>query len=196
MLVRDAIPLIVAASAELLAGCRHEKADAVTSRLQQLRLVSIKAPEPLQQLAYLSSASAKIRHPSLAKILDACGHLLPWAAGDYDLPTSIAGKNTFVQLVGPEGPLVADEIRLGLYLQSPHCFYPPHNHAAEELYYLLSGIVEWQKDDDGFSTLSAPELIHHRPWQRHAMRTLAEPFLALWVWTGDIRDSTYNIDRA
>ena len=196
MFVRDAIPLIVEASADLLVHSGHERAADLASQFQNLGLRSVKPPEVLQPIAFLPFASQKCEFPPLARVLIECGHQLPWTAGDYELPPSIAGKNMFVELVGPEGPLVSEQITCGLYLQSPNSFYPPHNHSAEEFYYLLSGSAEWQKDDGKFSFLSAPKLVHHEPWQRHAMRTGEDPLLAFWVWFGDIRESTFTVDPA
>mgnify|MGYP001085513339 CR=1 FL=1 len=118
---------------------------------------------------------------------------LPWTDGGFSLPAAIKGRNAYAELVGPEGPVVSGRCRFGLYLQEPDCLYPPHSHAAEELYLLLDGSAEWQLDDCRPFTPPSPGLVHHQPWQKHAMRTGASPLLALWAWLGDIRYGTYTI---
>ena len=118
---------------------------------------------------------------------------LPWTDGGFALPASIKGRNAYAELIGPEGPVVSDKCRFGFYLQAPDCLYPPHSHAAEELYLLLGGSAEWQLDDGKPFVPPDSGLVHHLPWQKHAMRTGASPLLALWVWLGDIRYGTYSI---
>lgn len=141
--------------------------------------------DPPQALPVLSHL------PSIAMPHELAG--LPWTDGGFSLPAVIKGRNAYAELIGPEGPVVSDNCRFGFYLQAPDCFYPPHSHAAEEFYLLLSGSAEWQLDDSSSFTLPSPGLVHHRPWQKHAMRTGTSPLLALWVWLGDIRYGTYSI---
>ncbi len=139
-------------------------------------------PQALPVLGHLPSVAMR---PELAS--------LPWTDGGFSLPAAIKGRNAYAELIGPEGPVVSAKCRFGLYLQAPDCLYPPHSHAAEELYLLISGPVEWQLDDSTPFTPPGSGLVHHLPWQKHAMRTGASPLLALWAWLGDIRYGTYTI---
>lgn len=139
-------------------------------------------PQALPVLGHLPSVAMR---PELAG--------LPWTDGGFSLPPAIKSRNAYAELIGPEGPVVSDKCRFGFYLQAPDCLYPPHSHAAEELYLLLDGSAEWQLDDCRPFTPPSPGLVHHQPWQKHAMRTGASPLLALWVWLGDIRYGTYTI---
>lgn len=140
-------------------------------------------PQTLPVLSHLSSVT--MTGHELAN--------LPWTDGGFSLPAAIKGRNAYAELVGPEGPILSAKCRFGFYLQAPDCLYPPHSHAAEELYLLLDGSVEWQLDDGKPFMPPSPGLVHHQPWQKHAMRTGASPLLALWVWLGDIRYGTYTI---
>lgn len=141
--------------------------------------------DPPQALAVLSQLPSIAAWPELAR--------LPWTDGDFSMPAAIRSRNAYAELVGPEGPLLSTRCRFGFYLQAPDCLYPPHSHAAEELYLLLSGSAEWWLDDSEPFLPPCPGLVHHLPWQKHAMRTGAFPLLALWVWLGDIRYGTYKI---
>ena len=129
--------------------------------------------QPQPALASLSAALAKLPPGALAPLLKACAPRLAWTVGDFKMPASFAGRSAYVEIVGPEGLAHRHDLRFGLYLQTPESLYPPHNHAAEELYYVLSGTARWQKADGEFHAKSPGTLIRHAPWERHAMKTAA-----------------------
>ena len=66
----------------------------------------------------------------------------------------------------------------------PEVTYPPHAHEAAEVYLPLSGVAWWQKGEAEFAPVPAGQPIYHAPWVPHAMRTGAEPLLALYLWRG------------
>ena len=43
------------------------------------------------------------------------------------------------QIVGKRGPLVSSELLFGMFLLAPQATYPLHQHAALEIYCVLSG---------------------------------------------------------
>ena len=133
-------------------------------------------------------------HPLVRDHLLDLAEGLPWTDRNFAMPGSFAGRYAYVEIVGPTGVLAHDGFRFGLYLQTLNSFYPSHSHAAEELYFVLSGIAQWQRGDRPFAAQDVGNAIHHRPWESHAMRTAAEPLLAIWAWVGDLRTETYKID--
>jgi mannose-6-phosphate isomerase-like protein (cupin superfamily) len=145
-------------------------------------------------LACLGTALDALPAGPLARPLRAVAPLVPWTVGDFKMPASFAGRSAYVEILGPDGFAGPETLRFGLYVQTPESFYPPHSHAAEELYYVLSGTARWQKDDGEPAPRSPGTLIVHGPWQRHAMRTAAEPLLAMWAWTGDLNTESYRVD--
>ncbi len=154
------------------------------------------AGEPQPALASLSAALANLPPGPLAPLLRTCAPAVAWTVGDFKMPASFAGRSAYVEIVGPEGLAQREDLRFGLYVQTPDSFYPPHNHAAEELYYVLSGTAHWQKADGEFRAMAPGTLIRHASWERHAMRTAGEPLLAMWSWTGDLNVATYRVDGA
>ena len=112
---------------------------------------------------------------------------LPWVyhyaprAGATDLAERIA----FAELIGPDGPLRAPAVRVGLTLIAPHTAYPLHAHPAVELYWVLFGHARWA-GRHGERVVPPGEFVLHDSREPHAMRTSAEPLLALWGWSGDI----------
>ncbi len=188
---------LIATAAEAYRATGEPSATALASQLgASSPSFVLPAGEPQPTLASLSAALDNLPPGPLAPLLKACAPRIPWTVGDFKMPASFAGRSAYVEIVGPEGLAHRDDLRFGLYVQAPQSLYPPHNHAAEELYYVLSGTAGWQKADGEFRAMAPGTLIRHAPWERHAMRTAAEPLLALWTWTGDLSISTYRVDGA
>ena len=97
------------------------------------------------------------------------------------------------EIIGPSGQINNDKVRFGLFFQEPEITYPIHCHAAEEFYLTISGPSEWKKNNDEWCSHGAGDVIHHLPFQPHAIRTKNTPLLAIWGWTGDIRSNSYQI---
>ncbi|GLZ46150.1 hypothetical protein Acsp06_23350 [Actinomycetospora sp. NBRC 106375] len=93
---------------------------------------------------------------------------------------------TFLDLYAHATLAEADDVALGLVLLGPGVHYPPHHHPAEE-FYLPAGSIRWLHAAGGEP---APEpagvLVHHTPWQPHAMTTGDRPVLLVYVWTGPV----------
>ena len=100
----------------------------------------------------------------------------------------------YAELVGPQGPVRAPGLRLGVLLLGPGVLYPLHSHPAEELYLAVSGTAAWSRGRGPFVPRPPGSLIHHRPLEPHAMRAGEEPMLAVWAWTGDIATPARLID--
>jgi len=92
----------------------------------------------------------------------------------------------YVELVGPERAFESRRLLVGFLLLGPHTLYPDHSHAAEEVYYVVSGRAFWRRGDGPWRTEPPGAVIHHAPYVPHAMRTGHEPLLALYCWMGDV----------
>lgn len=150
--------------------------------------------EPPPAPAWLAAALDGLPADDLARALRASALEIPWIIGGAKMPASFAQRSAYNEIVGPDGFAASDSLRFGLYTQAPESFYPPHSHAAEEFYYVLSGTAGWQKGEETLSPRSPGSCIRHAPWQRHAMKTMAQPLLALWVWTGDLDMASYRME--
>ncbi|WP_419904913.1 dimethylsulfonioproprionate lyase family protein [Kiloniella sp.] len=93
----------------------------------------------------------------------------------------------FIELVGNKaGFYEAEGVRCGLLLLGPGLHYPAHNHAAEEIYHVLSGDQTlWRRAEEDWCTHPAGSTIHHAPWMIHETKTGDQPLLALYCWLGD-----------
>ena len=193
-MVRVDLEALTAAAADLYLASGKEVAVRAAELMRQATPARLAdAPLALPVLTHLGSIALPSFGAEGAALLCESASHLPWTEDGFVLPAAIQGRNAYAELIGPEGPLFSAQCRFGFYLQAPACLYPAHSHAAEELYMILSGSAEWSVDVAERFVPPVLGLVHHRPWQKHSMRTGSLPLLAMWVWLGDIRYSTYSI---
>ena len=87
-------------------------------------------------------------------------------------------------LIGQRGPIASDHIAFGFLLLAPGTEYPPHRHAAEEVYLPLTGPSFWKMGDDEWKNRPIGVPLYHRSWLTHTMRSESVPLLALYLWRG------------
>jgi quercetin dioxygenase-like cupin family protein len=155
----------------------------------------IPAPRQKSRYRYLPAADHFTAACALASddtwhLVDAAAALddqLQWRGGaDHRFGDRKRGELAFVEFVGPTSAITTDNLRFGLFLLAPATFYPNHSHAADELYYVIAGEGEWQKDDGDFSAHGPGTLIEMPSFTPHALRTGESPVLMLYAWTGDV----------
>ena len=83
------------------------------------------------------------------------------------------------RIVGPRGLELHDEVTIGASLIAPNVTFPNHRHQPEEIYVAMS-CSEWYNEEDDWYLPETGSLIYHRPNIIHAMRSLDQPFLAIW----------------
>ena len=180
-------------AAHALDETRHPVAQNVASMLAAVDVAGDwQVSQERPALASLPFALATPDCHRAARKLEALADKLAWVEASRDMPSNFTGNYCFVTIVGPEGMIVDERFKFGVYLQMPGTFYPAHRHEAEELYLPLSGTALWQKDDAEFEPIASGTLIHHTPFQSHATRTHVVPVLALWSWTGYLSFETYS----
>lgn len=103
-------------------------------------------------------------------------------------PPGFLDNYAYLEIVGPDAPLLSTTVRLGFLLLGPSTHYPEHSHPAEE-HYVSLGRGWWSRDDEGWRERPATSVIHHPPGCRHAMRTGATPMAAVYLWSGEIETS-------
>ena len=85
------------------------------------------------------------------------------------------------------------DVSLGLVLLGPGVTYPAHHHPAEEYYFPL-GAIRWDHGD-GWVDEPAGELIHHEPWQAHAMAVDDRPVLLAYLWFDEVTVAATLVGR-
>lgn len=114
-----------------------------------------------------------------------------YGAGDFG--TEFLRNYGWLEVFGSRGHFVHEEIAGGLLLLGPRTSYPDHRHTAEEIYIPLTGGSEWRMAEEPFRMRAAGEIIHHASNVSHAMRTGAQPLLALYLWRGGPLDQKSEI---
>jgi mannose-6-phosphate isomerase-like protein (cupin superfamily) len=139
-------------------------------------------------LAHLDrlAASADDGAQGLVDVLARHRHSLRWGqtytAADFD--RRFIDNYGWMELFGTRGHFDNAAVAGGFLILGPGIEYPDHHHVAEELYVPLAGRAEWRKGEGAFLPRAAGEVIHHPSRVNHAMRTAAEPLLALYLWRG------------
>ena len=130
----------------------------------------------------------------LTSLLLQCSDLLSWReAGFGKLPEEFSKRIFASEIIGPKGIIDNPSMRVGLLLQLDHVAYPKHWHSAEELYLVLLGEAHWSVDDGSPEVRSSENFVHHKSNQPHSIKTIEEPLLAMWGWTGDIDGQSYSV---
>ena len=144
-------------------------------------------PPPLPVRRFLGAAMANARGGPLAQLAGAFERAEP-AFGWLQNPNYTAARMGhefvdrygYVELAGPGRPLESCKLLVGFLLLGPHTLYPVHNHAAEEVYHVISGRANWRRGNGAWSREPSGAIIHHAPHVPHAMSTEDEPLLALY----------------
>lgn len=94
--------------------------------------------------------------------------------------------SAWLPIADSNGPLVLNNGLVEVMIFDANINYPLHSHSAEELYLVLAGEFWWEAPDDDRSPawLRAGQLVHHPPYQAHALTTGDEPSLLLAIWRG------------
>ena len=124
------------------------------------------------------------RTAPVIRAIESVADQLSWMYGYERLPKHLTEKFAYAEFVGPNGPVQARDLILGLVLFAPKCVYPAHSHdGITESYFCLSGSVS--ENDDG---VYAPgSLIFNPPGRNHRI-TVAErePCLLAYAWVGSV----------
>jgi dimethylpropiothetin dethiomethylase len=108
---------------------------------------------------------------------------LSWQYGYGQMPTSLKKNYAYAEILGPNGPVVCNDLILGLVLFSPNCKYPAHSHHdITESYYCLSGHVS----QNHAGVYPPGSMLFNQSGFEHLITTsLYEPVLLAYVWVGD-----------
>ena len=95
---------------------------------------------------------------------------------------ALAQNWTYASIIGPDCPLEAEGVYMGLSLQGPDLLYPMHAHQADELYWVVGGNGDWKTGIEPWFAVEPGDIIVHGSGIRHAMQTNHAPLLTVWAW--------------
>ena len=132
--------------------------------------------------------------PAAASVLS-CARFISWTNWEGEgLEAGVSSNLHTAELVGPDGHIEAEGVRVGLLISDSATDYPVSRHSGEETYLVISGTAEWTVDGRPYRAQPPGTLIHHPAWIPHGRRTLGEPFLGAWRWSGDLDLSSFSVD--
>ena len=97
-----------------------------------------------------------------------------------------------VELVGPDGLVKSEIVRLGLYGMLPNSEYGIRTHPAEEIYVMLAGECFWKRGDEPYSCERSNGRSYHPPFLPHASKTEGQAFMSVYTWAGDLSTDAYE----
>ena len=97
-----------------------------------------------------------------------------------------------VELVGPDGLVKSQSLRLGLYGMLPNSEYGVRTHPAEEIYIMLAGECFWKRGDAPYCCERPNGRSYHPSLMPHASKTEGKAFLAVYAWVGDLSTNAYQ----
>ncbi|MEW5423013.1 dimethylsulfonioproprionate lyase family protein [Amorphus sp. 3PC139-8] len=119
---------------------------------------------------------------NVARALREVRSQLTWEYGYDRASRSLRQKYAFCEILGPRGPVYAEDLVLGFVLFAPSTTYPQHSHPdIEESYISIAGA--WSEND---AAVYAPgSLILNKAAQEHRITTgEVDPSLLAYAWTG------------
>ncbi|MGI9356046.1 MAG: dimethylsulfonioproprionate lyase family protein [Rhizobiaceae bacterium] len=118
---------------------------------------------------------------------------LHWTQGDLYSKEEVdrlgfAEHAAYAEIIGTDGFFKGDDFRMGLMLLGPGLHYVDHYHRAPELYWLLTGPIEYSRSQAEFKQLGTHSTIWNEPNEVHAMKTGERPLLCVWAWANDVNE--------
>ena len=107
---------------------------------------------------------------------------LYWEYGYCKVPTGLSHKYAFSEFMGPKGPILAEDLILGVVLFAPGTTYPTHSHQGiTESYICLSGSIS----ENDVGVYAPGSLILNPPEHPHRITSDdREPCLLAYAWVG------------
>tara|TARA_B110000046_G_C13025051_1_gene413434 strand:- start:6281 stop:6952 length:672 start_codon:yes stop_codon:yes gene_type:complete len=123
---------------------------------------------------------------SMVKAIDKIKDDLTWRYGYEKLPRHLTNRYAYADILSPHGPVVCENLTLGIVLFAPRTTYPAHaHHGVTESYICLSGATS--ENDMGVYVPGA--MIINVPKHKHSITTSdTEPALLAYAWTGNSGD--------
>ena len=82
--------------------------------------------------------------------------------------------------------LKLEKIVAGLMFMTPNQIYPEHQHAPQEVYFVLSGTASWlYGGNEEYQQQKPGDVIYNHPHDLHGIKTQDESLLALYFLWGN-----------
>jgi len=92
----------------------------------------------------------------------------------------------YFQVIGPGGLIDSSQLAVGVLLLGERVRYPEHAHPAIEIYSPICGEALWSQKGIKPTLRLSGELIYHSANEVHAMETVDQSMIAVYIWIGDV----------
>ncbi|MDX8347646.1 dimethylsulfonioproprionate lyase family protein [Cognatiyoonia sp. IB215446] len=165
----------------------HQRAvrEAISRVLKANPLIRTQPPATKPVTAHLKRALDEGRGDRMGAMVRALESVMPdlsWQYGYEKVPKGLVDSYAYAEVTGPGGPVVSEEIILGIVLFAPGCTYPAHAHQGiTESYVCLSGAVS-----ENHQGVYVPgSMIFNPPEHLHRITVgINEPALLAYAWMG------------
>ena len=89
-----------------------------------------------------------------------------------------------VELVGPDGLVKSESVRLGLYGMLPDSEYGVRTQPAEEIYIMLAGECFWKRGDAPYCCERSNGRSYHPSSMPHGSKTEDQAVRSVYAWVG------------
>ncbi len=166
----------------------HQRAvrEAISRVLKANPAIQTQPPATKPVTAHLKRALDEGRGDRMGAMVRALESVMPdlsWQYGYEKVPKGLVGSYAYAEVTGPSGPIITEEIILGIVLFAPRCTYPAHAHKGiTESYVCLSGAVS-----ENHQGVYVPgSMIFNPPEHLHRITVgINEPALLAYAWMGD-----------
>ena len=158
-------------------------------KVSQAKFSLKQCPLPAPILSVLQQPDA---HPLCGDII---GMPFDWRPPETSKSPLYARHSIFkshVELVGPDGLVKSESIRLGLYGMLPDSEYGVRTHPAEEIYIMLAGECYWKRGDAPYCCERSNGRSYHPSLMPHASKTKDQAFMSVYAWVGDLSTDAYE----
>ena len=141
---------------------------------------------------FLAVMGQKAAHPICVEIAKLPFNWAPPQTSQSDLYKSHSHFKAHVELLGPDGLVKSDVVRLGLYGMMPQSEYGIRTHPAEEIYIMLAGQCYWMRGTASYQAASVGQRSYHPSDMPHATLTKTVAFMSVYAWAGDLSTDRYS----
>ena len=131
-------------------------------------------------------------HPLCGDIIEMPFDWRPPETCKNSLYTKHSIFKSHVELVGPDGLVKSESVRLGLYGMLPNSEYGVRKYPAEEIYIMLAGECFWKRGDAPYSCERSNGRSYHPSFMPHASKTESQAFMSVYAWVGDLSTNAYK----
>ena len=119
-----------------------------------------------------------------------------WESGysENEVNKEFLSKYGFFELIGPTGHFLTSEMALWVNFLDKNSYYPPHNHEAEELYFVVSGEAKFESKDEQSKILKSKDTRFHKSYQSHSITTFDKKILSFVIWKNKFENVSKMVD--